>query len=240
METRGTTPIPTNHEQNQRVPIQPVFSTGDMAFLGIRQETAMAGDLAFPVLTNRPTVGGPHTNSDDAPETDGSWSAELLQPSRIQASYIYRRSDAMRFPGMDDALRAALSMGLQEKADSQFITQLITDVSRTDAVSAAETFASYRTRLLYSQLEARHAKMESDIKLLLPTGILTHMSSTYRSNNADDSAADSLRMKAGGLMLSAHIPAVASNLGDAIVRRRACWTMPCTLCGMDPLPSSMR
>ena len=219
VETRGTTPIPTNHQENQRVPIQPVFSTGDMAFLGIRQETAMAGDLAFPILSNRPSVGGPHTNSDDAPETDGTWSAELLQPSRIQASYIYRRSDAMRFPGMDDALRAALSMGLEEKADSQFITQLISDVSRTNAVSAAETFASYRTRLLYSQLEARHAKMESDIKLLLPTGILTHMSSTYRSNNADDSAADSLRMKAGGVMLSAHIPAVASNLGDAIVRR---------------------
>ena len=30
---RGTTPIPTNHQENQRVPIQPVFATGDMAFL---------------------------------------------------------------------------------------------------------------------------------------------------------------------------------------------------------------
>ena len=219
VETRGTTPIPTNHEQNQRVPIQPVFATGDMAFLGIRMETAMAGDLAYPVLTNRPSVGGPHTDSTDVGETDGAWSAELLQPSRIQASYIYRRSDAMRFPGMDDALRAALSMGLEEKADDQFVTQLISDVSRTNAVAAVDTFATYRTRLLYAQLEARHAKMESDIKLLLPTGILTHMASTYRSNNADDSAADSLRMKAGGMMLSAHIPAVAANLGDAIVRR---------------------
>ena len=62
-------------------------------------ETAMAGDLAFPVLTNRPTVGGPHTNSDDAPETDGTWSAELLQPSRIQASYIYRRSGRHEISG---------------------------------------------------------------------------------------------------------------------------------------------
>ena len=161
VETRGTTPIPTNHEQNQRVPIQPVFATGDMAFLGIRMETAMAGDLAYPVLTNRPSVGGPHTDSTDVGETDGAWSAELLQPSRIQASYIYRRSDAMRFPGMDDSLRAALSMGLEEKADDQFVTQLISDVSRTDAAAAVDTFATYRSRLLYSQLEARHAKMES-------------------------------------------------------------------------------
>lgn len=219
VETRGTTPIPTNHQENQRVPIQPVFATGDMAFLGIRQETAMAGDLAFPVLSNRPSVGGPHTDSTDVAETDGTWTAELLQPSRIQASYVYRRSDAMRFPGMDDALRAALSMGLEEKADDQFITQLIADVTRTDAIATAETFATYRTRLLYSQLEARHAKMESDIRLLLPTGILSDMASTYRSNNADDSAADSLRAKAGGVMLSAHIPAVASNVGDVIVRK---------------------
>ena len=125
----------------------------------------------------------------------------------------------MRFPGMDDALRAALSMGLQEKADNQFITQLVTDVGRTDAVATVETFATYRTRLLYSQLEARHAKMESDIKLLLGTGTLTHMASAYRSNNADDSAADSLRMKAGGVQLSAHIAAPATNLQDVIVRK---------------------
>ena len=78
-------------------------------------------------------------------------------------------------------------------------------------MAAAETFASYRTRLLYSQLEARHAKMESDIKLLVPTGILTDMSALYRGNSADDSAADSIRMKSGGLQLSAHIPAVASE-----------------------------
>ena len=41
----------------------------------------------------------------------------------------------------------------------------------------------------------------------------------YRSNNADDSAVDSLRRVSGGLRVSPHIAAASGNKQDVIVRR---------------------
>ena len=40
----------------------PIFADGDAAFLNVDQVTVPNGDAVFPVLTNRPTVGGPHAD----------------------------------------------------------------------------------------------------------------------------------------------------------------------------------
>ena len=56
------------------------------------------GDSVFPVLATRPDVGGPHSDSSDVPETDSTFDADLLAPERMQASSMYRRVDAARFP----------------------------------------------------------------------------------------------------------------------------------------------
>ena len=72
----------------------------------------------FPVLTNRPTVGGPHTNSTVVAETTGTFSADALDPGSLRASFFYRDTDAARFPGLDAALRQALSSGLSEAVDA--------------------------------------------------------------------------------------------------------------------------
>ena len=55
------------------------------------------------MLTSRPTVRGPFVGSDDAADTTGAFDADLLPPKRIQASFIYRRTDAMQFNSMDSA-----------------------------------------------------------------------------------------------------------------------------------------
>ena len=203
----------------QQPVVPPVFATGDVAFLGIPQRTVPVGDAVFPVLKTRPTVHGPYKDSTDAVETTGSFSADALKPGRLQAGYIYRRSDAARFPMLAEALRQALSMGLSESLDSEFITQLIADVGRTDAVATAETFATYRQRLVYDRIDGRYAAADAGIRLLVGSATLAHASGQYRSNTADDSAVDSLRRIAGGLKVSAHVPAVANKLQDAIVRR---------------------
>ena len=220
VETRaaGVSPIPSDHEANQRPIVQPVYATGDSAFLGIRQDVVPSGDAVYPILSNRPTVGGPHTDGTDVDETAATWTSDVLQPNRIQASAIWRRTDASRFPGMQEALRESLNMALTEKMDAQMLAQLITDVGRT-AVTAEDTFASYRKRLVYDRMDGRFATMESDIRLLMGSATMAHMSGEYRGNSADDSAVDSLRRVSGGVKLSAHIPGVAGDKQDVIVRR---------------------
>lgn len=222
------TPGPANVRRSEQPVLQPVFAMGEGAYLGVSMPTVEAGDATFPVLTTRPTVGGPHTDSTAVDETDGAFASEVLQPTRLQASFFYRRTDATRFPQMDQALRSALAMGLSEKVDSEVVAQIVADVSRTEA-TAADTFSSYRKRLVYDRIDGRFAMMEGDIRALVGHGTLAHMSGLYRGNNADDSALDSVRRISDGVRVSAHIAAVASDKQDAIVRRGMRRDMVCPL-----------
>ena len=218
LEERAVTPGVSDVGADEQPVVQPVFATGDAAFLGVSMPTVAMGDSVYPTLTSRPTVGGPHTDSSVVNETTGAFTAAALQPQRLQASFFYRRTDAMRFAGMSEALRMALSSGLSEAMDAQVVARIVTDVGLTDT-SDVDDFAKYRQRLVYSQLDGRFAPMESDVRLLVGAKTAAHASAQYRSNNADDSAIDSLRRISGGVRVSAHVAAVVANKQNVIVRR---------------------
>ena len=219
LEQRAFTPAPTNTGTSQAAIVQPIFHDGDAAYLSVAMPTVGAGDAVYPVLTSRPTVGGPHTDETAVAESTGAFDAEMLAPARLQASFFYKRTDAARFAGMGEALRQALSAGLSEALDKEIIDQIVTDVTRTTA-SAADTFASYRKRFVYDQIDGRFASMEGELRMLVGSDTLGDMAVLYRGNNADDSAVDSLRRISGGLRVTPHIAAAGgNNKADVIIRR---------------------
>ena len=55
------------------------------------------------------------------------------------------------------------------------------------------------------------ARTPGDIRMIVGQGTFTHASSTYKGNNSDESGVERLQEKSGGLMVSAHVPAVASG-----------------------------
>ena len=180
------------------------------------------GDAVYPVLSTRPTVGGPHSDSTDVGETTGGYTADLLAPERIQASFIYKRVDAMRFPAMDPSLRMALNGGLEEKLDYEVIAG--TDGLLTGAnlpnnnVAAVTTFADYISRFGYSRGSTVDTPRSWAISgpSQAPERMATWAASTAR-NNADYSVVDSLMAKTAGVRVSAHVPAVtAANKQNAV------------------------
>ena len=222
-ETRAVTPPPSNvshrpAQANQGEILAPVFATGDASFLGVPMPTVAPGQAVYPVLTSRPAVRGPFTASDPAADTTGSFTAAVLAPNRIQAAFFFRRTDAAQFPGMSDSLTAALSEGLSEKLDNQLMAQILTDVTRT-AATATDTVATYKSRLVYGQIDGRNATAEGQVRMLIGSGTLSHMGGVYRGAQGDVSALDAVRGISGGVRVSAHVAAVASNKQDAIVRR---------------------
>ena len=221
-EVRAVTPTPGASQTEQAETVQPVFATGAGAFLGIDRPSVPPGQSVFPVLTSRPTVGGPTALSTDAPDTTGAFDADLLPPKRIQAGFIYRRSDAMQFPGMDSALRMALNGGLQEKLDLDAIAGddgLLTGTNLpNNNVSAITTFAHYLSLFLYGRVDGRYAEMKSDIRVLMGAGTYAHAGGVYQSS-AYKSALALLEQDSGGVRVSAHVPAVSnSNKQNAVVR----------------------
>ena len=216
-EHRAITPGPTNVGVVEQPVVPPVFAFGDAAYLSVDQVQVPSGDAVFPVLTSRPAVGGPHTGSTGVSETTGAYSAVALPPSRLQASFFYLRTDAARFAGMSESLRSALNMGLSESLDAQVINAIVADVTRVDRGSVSN-WAHYKG-LVTGQVDGRFAASEADVRALVGAGTFVHASKIYRSTDSAESAVDAMRNTSGGLRVSAHIAAPASNKQDVIVRR---------------------
>ena len=216
----GVTTAPTNVGTSQAEIVAPVFANGAGAFLGITRPTVAAGDAVYPVLATRPTVGGPHSDSTDVPETDSTFDADLLAPQRIQASSMYRRVDAARFPGMDAALRMALNAGLEEKLDYEVlrgVEGLLTGSKLANHNKSGETtHAQYLSQFCFGRVDGRYAAEQSDIKVLMGSGTYGHAGSTYQTN-PHLSALDALMEKIP-VRVSAHIPAVASTKQNNVIR----------------------
>ena len=223
VEQRAAATVPAKiGDASQAQVITPVFASGDGAFLSIERPTVPVGDAAYPVLSTVPSVKGPFTDSTEAAQTDATYVANSLSPERLQASYAYRRSDAARFAGLDASLRLALNAGLQEKLDEQAIEGtdgLLTGTNLpNNNVNATSTFELYLSGLLYGRVDGRYARTPADVRMIVGAGTFTHAAGTYKGNNSDESGVERLQEKSGGLRVSAHVPDVASNKQNALIR----------------------
>ena len=216
----GVTTAPTNVGTSQAEIVQPVFANGAGAFLGITRPVVGSGDAVYPVLSTRPDVGGPHSDSSDVPETDSTFDADLLAPERIQASSMYRRVDAARFPSMDSALRMALNAGLEEKLDYEVLRGtegLLTGSKLSNHNKSGETtHAQYLSQFCFARVDGRWAAEQSDIKVLMGSGTYAHAGSTYQTSPYL-SALDALMAKVP-VRVSANVPDVASTKQNNVIR----------------------
>lgn len=224
LETRAVTPVPGAGEvgTSQSEILMPVFADTLAAFLGIPMPTVGVGDHGYPVLTNRPTVGGPHTDSTAVAESEGAFEVEVLQPSRIQASFFWRRSDAARFKGLREALKMALEEALGEKVDYEVFrgTEGLLTGSNLSAnsQSAETTYAEYINQFAFGRVDGRYASSPAVIKTVMGNAGYSHAADTFRANESDRSALDRLMAITGGVRVSAHVAAASGNKQQAVSR----------------------
>ena len=222
-EHRAVTPAPTNVGTVESPIVLPVFASGAGAFLSIDRPVVAMGDAVYPVLTTRPTVGGPHSDSTDAPETTGAFASNLLAPERIQASFIYKRVDAARFAGMDSSLRSVLNGGLEEALDKEAIAGTAglltaTNLPNNAAESAIKTFPQFMSQFGFSRVDGRYASEVSDVRTVCGAATYALMGATYRADESAMTALGELKTQTGGVRVSANVPAVGSAKQNAVIR----------------------
>ena len=222
MEHRAVTPAPADVGQNLQSVVPGVFPQSCAAFLGIDMPTVGVGEAVFPVLTQNADVGTPAENAAQA-ETTGSFSADVLSPSRLQASFFYSREDRARFMGMDAALRQNLNDALADALDAQVLAGangLFTGTNLANHNAAAITsYAAYRSQLGYGRVDGRYAMMVGDLKIVTGSATYAHCAGQFRSDNAGDRAAlEDLMSVTGGVKVSAHVPAASGNKQNAVIR----------------------
>ena len=223
VEFRAVTPAPGQVAQNQSEIVPYVFPAACATFLSIDMPTVGVGDSVYPILSKELDVRTPAENA-DADETTGTFSASVLSPSRIQASFFFSREDRARFAGMDSALRMNLSDGLSDGLDRQILVGTNGLFSGTNlsnhAAAAVTTFAGYKSDLGYGRVDGRYAAGVGDLRMVMGSGTYAHAATIYRANNADDSALDVLMSRTAGVKVSAHVPAPtgSNKKQNAVVR----------------------
>ena len=222
IETRAVTPAPGQVAQNQSAIVPGVFPMSCAAFLSVDMPSVPTGDAVYPVLTKNATVHTPAEN-DAAAETTGVFSASVLSPARLQASFFYSREDRARFAGMDEALRQNLSDALGDALDKQILVGtngLLTGTNLANQnVAANTTYALYRSQLAYGRVDGVFAGRVGDIRVLMGSEIYGNAAGKFRSDNAGDRAAlEDLMAVTGGVKVSAHVPDVASAKQNTVIR----------------------
>ena len=222
MEVRAATAAPSDVGQEQQSIVPYVFPQSAATFLGVDMPTVPVGEAVFPVLTKELDVRTPAENA-EAAETTGTFSADVLSPSRIQASFFYSREDRARFAGMDAALRENLTEGLADGLDKQILNGTNglfegTNLANNN-VTVNDTFDTYLNHLCWNQIDGRYAAMPSDLALVVGAATLKDLGQTYRNTSVDRSALDRIMELTGGVRVSAHVPAPATNRQDAVIRR---------------------
>ena len=160
LETRAVTPAPSNVGINQSTIIPYVFPQAVATFLGVDMPTVGVGEASYPVLTKKLDVHTPAEGA-AAAETTGSFDAEKLEPSRIQAAFFFSREDRARFAGMTESLRQNLNEGLMDGLDAQIVAGtngLLTSTNLSNHnVNAVTNFANYIANFGYGRVDGRYA-----------------------------------------------------------------------------------
>ena len=220
VEHRAVTPAPGDVGQSQSQITGFVFPQSVAAFLGIPSQIVPVGDATFPVLTSDPAAGTPAENASQS-ETTGAFTADVLTPGRIQASFFWSREDAARMAGMGAALQEALQGGIADKLDKEILQGteglLTTGKLTAHAQAAASTYADYVAELLYARVDGRYAFDLVDIRVVMGSDTFGN-AATKMPTNGEENALARIRNDSGGVRVSANVPDAVSDKQNALVR----------------------
>ena len=221
LESRAVTPAPSDVETTQQPVIPAVFPTSVSAQIGVEQPVVDFGEVVYPVLVSSASVTAA-VESASVSETTGSFSAEVLSPKRLQASFIFSRESRAKFPGMEDSLRQNLQMSLSDSLDKQVIggtDGLLTGTNLTaNASAAAATFAVMQSQLIHSRVDGTFASATGDLRILLGPSTFSFAGGLYRGSGTDYSALSAVMKETAAVLVSSHVPPVASKKQNALVR----------------------
>ena len=92
-------------------------------------------------------------------------------------------------------------------------------VLANNAASAIDTFATYRSRFAYSQVDGKYAMTAGELRLLVGSDTYAHMATVYRGDSSDLDALASLMTATGGVRVSANMTAVSGDKQNVVIRR---------------------
>ncbi len=241
VETRADAASPAPSTVGQMVhPVQPyVFAASIASRLGITMPTVGSGSHSWARVSTALTAGAKAKGA-AAESTAAALSAVTASPRRISARLTIQAEDvaAIGTATFEPALRSNLQGALANEYDAQCVAGngtapnvagLWGQITEPAAPTTVTTFDDYVTAFA-NQIDGLWASTMRDVSMVVNVDAYKLSATTFRdkvidtgnrgaASLGDMSAADYLAAHAGGWSTAQRMPATASNIAGAIVRR---------------------
>ena len=112
---------PSDSHLQQHPILARVFSRSATATLGVAMPMVATGEQNFPVVTTSDKAVILAKDAAEGDAADAGITAHTISPARLQRSYVFRREDQAILAGIEEALRADLSMAISDLLDAQVL-----------------------------------------------------------------------------------------------------------------------
>lgn len=211
---------PATTSVNQRNIMGRVFARTSASWLGVAMPSVAPGRENYPVFSTgvEAETVAKGASTDTAAAT---FTPNLVGPSRLQARYRFAIEDAAVFRGMESALRMDMREALGIALDKDIIANGFLGAGGLANPADPSSVAVWddAAKAAIERPDGVYAHGTESCKFLLGQATYQHLALLFRDESdagPTESGLDYLRRLAGGVRLSAHIPAASSNIQTCI------------------------
>ena len=193
-----------------------LFTGGSSEFLMARTVMQAAGSVSIPVISAGPTAE--YFSASAVADADAATvEFKTADPVRLQCGVVLRASDIQRSPGLIAGIQNDLAAATADAVDKQIITQLFADLDDATEASAILSYENFIAEIS-GAVDGKGASSIGQVRALVGT-------QTYKlaagkiSTNGDLSAVDYAAARAGGIFVSANMPAKTSTRQKGILAK---------------------
>ena len=223
---------PTDSHLQQHPILGRVFARSATATLGVAMPMVATGQQNFPVVTTTDKAAILAKDAAEGDAADAGITAHTISPTRLQRSYLFRREDQAVLAGLEEALRADLSMAVSDLLDAQVLAGDGTTGAQfagflsTEANGGIANRSDSPARLTFALaagetargIDGKFAGGLSECSVVVGDDTARDAASKFQNNDSDSALAYMNRtmMKA---MASANIPDVAATFQEGVLAR---------------------
>ena len=227
----AVTAAPSNSHLIQHPILARVFARSATMTLGVSMPMVPTGDQNYPVITAGSTASILAKDADIGDAGAATITANTLSPKRLQVEYLFRREDAARLMGLEEALRRDLSASLSDLLDSQVLAGAGTGANiggflatpangGLPAVTAPSALVTYILAAgeLAKGVDGKYSGSESECAVVLGDDAYRVMAAAFETGSGESATAMYRRLSAK-TMASANVPDATSMVQDGVLAR---------------------
>ena len=223
---------PADSHLQQHPILSRVFARSATATLGVAMPMVATGEQNYPVVTTTDSAVILANDAAEADAADAGIVANVIEPKRLQRSYLFRGEDQAVLGGLEEALRADLSMAVADLLDAQVLagdgstgaefsgflaTSANGGLDNRSDTPARVTFALAAAEAARG-IDGKYAGGLGECAIVLGDDTARDLASKFQNNDSEAALAYMTRTTMKTLA-SANVPAVAGLFQEAILAR---------------------